>query len=107
MCKALSSSIKMTDVELIYKHGGKSEYIMQQKQCNVCGRHGHASKHCAFAGEHPDANPDISKPWAESTQGIEWKKRGIFILPSNATLAGDTFDFKSVFAKHKLNKGIK
>lgn len=106
MCKALSSSIKMTDVELIYKRGGKSNYIIQQKQCNVCGRHGHASKNCAFAGEHPDANPDITKPWAESKQGVEWKKRGVFILPSNATLAGNSFDFKPVFARHKLKGAV-
>ena len=61
--------------------------------CRICGRWprsrhdlNHTAANCAFAGKHPDANPDSSVPWAECESGIAWLARGKYVLPAFESL---------------------
>jgi hypothetical protein len=65
--------------------------------CHACGRKGHKSNRCDFVAQgHPDVNPDHSKRWCNSKQGIAWKALGKNYLPGNLTLSGAPFTFTKV-----------
>ena len=66
--------------------------------CNACGRQGHKWRDCRLRlGEHPDANHNPTRPWADSEKGKAWATHASFpskVLPVKYNLGGEVVKLK-------------